>query len=442
MPMLWDQIKESLRNSMPEHTFTLWIEPLKCVKDDDSTLRLGCPDRFFKAWVNQNYLETIQEKSSELTGRDREICLCEVAPQPDERPAKKLQRRFPEFPAGKSRSRSLHPRYTFDEFIVGDSNILAQSACKTVAAGDDAVGPCLFLNSTTGLGKSHLSHAVAHQILSESPTTRLHYLTATQFSQEMIRGIRDRKMDQFKTKYHDHCDVLLVEDVHTLTGKLKTQEELNELLDSLIKKEKKVIFTANIGPRELEGIDNEFRSRMSSGLVTTIQAPDNETRTRIVEKKAKSRNLRLNEDQINYLAHHIMGDVRQIESAILNIHSKAVLRGGHVDMDLVYEVVETIAGSYRILTAQVVSEFVADQFKVNVTDMKSRSRKKVITFPRQVAMYLARKHTSAPLTEIGRVFNRDHSTVMHSINKINDLARRDTSVGSQLKLLSDKVRKL
>jgi len=442
MPMLWDKIKESLRDSMPENTFTLWIEPLNYISDDKNTLQLGCPDRFFKAWIKEIFLEDIEKKCAEISNSNWSINLCEQSAPPIDLPVAKHQRRFPEFPAGSSSSRSLHPRYTFDEFIVGDSNILAQSACKTVAAGDDTVGPCLFLNSSTGLGKSHLTHAVAHQILTDSPMTRLHYLTATKYSQEMVQGIRDKKMDQFKSKYHDRCDVLLVEDVHTLKGKLKTQEELNELLDSLIKKEKKIIFTANISPRELEGIDNEFRSRMSSGLVTTIQAPDCETRARIVKRKAKSRKLRLNDDQIGYLAHHIRGDIRQIESAILNIHSKAVLRGGEVDMDLILEVVETITGSYRILTAQVVSEFVADQFKVSFSDMQSRSRKKIITFPRQVAMYLARKHTSAPLVEIGNVFNRDHSTVMHSINKVTDLARRDTSIQSQLRLLSDKVCKL
>lgn len=440
--MLWDQIKDRLRKTLAENTFNLWIEPLQCIGDDDTILQLSCPDRFFKAWVEQNYLDPLQEILTEIEGQGRIITFCEKMERPVKQLGKKCQRRFPEFPTGKSRCRSLHPRYTFDEFIIGDSNILAQSACKSIAGSVDVIGPCLYLNSSTGLGKSHLTHAVAHQILSQSPTTRLHYLTATQFAREMVQGIRDKKMDEFKSKYHDRCDVLLVEDVHALTGKIKTQEELNELLDSLIKREKKVILTANIGPRELEGIDNEFRSRMSSGLVTTIQAPDSETRARIVQKKAICRNLRLNEEQVNYLAQHIKGDVRQIESAVFNIHSKAVLRGGEVDLDMVREVVESITGSYRILTAEVVSEFVAAQFKVKYADMRSRSRKKIITFPRQVAMYLSRKHTSAPLTEIGKVFNRDHSTVMHSIKVITDRSRRDTSVQSQLKLLSDKVRKL
>ncbi len=440
--MMWDKIKGSLRNTIAENTYTLWIEPLECIGDDDKTLRLSCPDRFFKAWVNEKYLDSIQNKLTEIEGNGRTITLHEKNGKPVEYTAVKHQRRFPQFPAGKSRCRSLHPRYTFDDFIVGDSNILAQSACKTLAGKDDSIGPCLYLNSSTGLGKSHLTHAVAHRILSESPTTRLHYLTATQFAREMIQGIRDKKMNEFKSKYHDHCDILMVEDVHSLTGKTKTQEELNELLDSLIKREKKVILTANIGPRELEGIDNEFRSRMSSGLVTTIQEPDIETRVRIVQKKASSKNLLLDEEQANYLAQHIRGDVRQIESAVVNIHSKASLIGGEVYMDMVREVVNSITGCQRILTAEGVSEFVAGQYKVKYADMKSRSRKKTIAFPRQVAMYLARKHTRAPLTEIGKVFNRDHSTVMHAIKVMTDRSRRDTSVQSQLDLLSDKVRKL
>lgn len=440
--MLWDQIKGNLHDTLAENTYTLWIEPLEYVGDDEGSLRLSCPDRFFKAWVEENYLDTMQDALIQIEGGGRKIVLHEKISQPVKLKSKGVQRRFPEFPAGASKCRSLHPRYTFDEFIVGESNILAQSACKNVAGGDDAMGACLYLNSSTGLGKSHLTHAVAHHILTQYPTSRLHYLTATQFSREMIQGIRDKKMDEFKSKYHDHCDILLVEDVHTLTGKTKTQEELNELLDSLIKREKKVIFTANISPRELNGIDNEFRSRMSSGLVTTIQDPDIDTRSKIVCKKAACRNLRLTEEQAGYLAQYIKGDIRQIESAVFNIHSKASIRSGEVDLDMVREVVASITGSYRILTAESISEFVASQFKVKLAEMQSRSRKRVVTFPRQVAMYLARKHTDSPLTEIGRVFNRDHSTVMHSIKVISDRSRRDTSVQSQIKLLSEKVRKL
>jgi chromosomal replication initiator protein len=352
------------------------------------------------------------------------------------------QMRLPNVPANNSKFRALHPRYTFDEFMVGDCNILAESACRSMVAEDGLVGPCLYINSGTGLGKSHLTHAVAHQVFTKSPMTRLYYLTAKQFAAEMIRGIQTKTMDDFKRKYQENCDILLVEDVHTLTGKKKTQEELNDILDTLIKSGKRVILTSKNTPGDLVGIDSEFRSRMTSGLVTTMKAPDVNTRYRIVEKKALQQQLLLGEELVGYLANHIRGDVRKIESALIAVRAKASLTGGHVDMDLIREVVASVVGVNQILTAAMICELVSGQFKVSVKEMQSKSRKKAITTPRQIAMYLARKYTEESLVDIGKTFNRDHSTVLHSIKVVSSKLVRDTSVNAQLEILSNKVKQL
>ncbi len=439
--MVWDKTKEILQEELSDSVFNLWIEPLACVQVQDDRIRLACPDRFFSAYIAQNYLHIIQEKINEADARPRKVVLCESKYQPLPAPRGE-QLRLPHLPAGRSCVRSLHPRYTFDEFMVGESNILAQSACRSMSVCDDSIGPCLYINSSTGLGKSHLTQAVAHLILTESPMTRLHYVTAQQFSSEMVRDIKANTMDGFKRKYHEDCDILLVEDVHSLTGKKKTQEELNEILDSLIKSGKRIILTANRTPRDLEGIDGEFRSRMASGLVTTIQAPDLATRQRIVRNKLHYHQLQLPEDFVIYLAQHIKGDVRQLESAIIAIRAKAKLMARTVDMELVREVVRTVVGVPKVLTAGTVSEFVGSQFRVSVQDMQSRSRRKALTFPRQVAMYLCRKHTQESLADIGRAFNRDHSTVLHSIKVVAGLAIRNTSIDEQVRLLSCKIEKL
>ena len=357
-------------------------------------------------------------------------------------PIRGEQLRLPHVPAGASCVRALHPRYTFSEFMVGESNILAQSACRSISDMDDSIGPCLYINSSTGLGKSHLTQAVAHHIISASPMTRLHYVTAQQFSSEMVRGIKADAMDGFKQKYHEHCDILLVEDVHSLTGKKKTQEEFDEILDSLIKSGKRVIFTANRAPRDLDGIDGEFCSRMASGLVTTIQAPDLTTRQRIVRNKLLYYQLKLPEELVEYLAKHIKGDVRRIESAIIAIRARTKLMACPVTPDLVQEVVRTIVGEPRIVTTETISEFIGGQFRVSMQEMQSRSRKKSLTFPRQVAMYLCRKHTGESLIDIGKTFHRDHFTVLHSIKVVSNLALRNASVDEQVKLLSRKIEKL
>lgn len=445
--MIWEKVKTTLKGRFTDSVFSLWIEPLEFIELKGEELRLSTPDRYFSAYVKQNFFSEIKRALQENGVEGVQVVFCEqhLHGKPEPRKRKTLppvQMRLPNVPVNSSKVRALHPRYTFDEFMVGDSNILAQSACRSMVDGDEVVGPCLYINSETGLGKSHLTHAVAHQIFQKSPMTRLFYLTAKQFSAEMVRGIQTRSMDEFKSKYQDHCDILLVEDVHSLTGKKKTQEELNDILDMLIKSGKRVILTANSSPRDLVGIDNEFKSRMTSGLVTSINAPDINTRRRIVEKKASQQKLELGETELEYLSTHVRGDVRRIESALLAIQARARLVGGLVDMEMVRDVVSTVVDVNQTLTATMISEMVSGQFQVSMKEMQSRSRKTKVTIPRQIAMYLSRKHTEESLADIGKVFHRDHSTVLHAIKVVSNKLVRDTSVNAQLELLSHKVQKL
>ena len=445
--MLWEKTQEILQETLPGAVYQLWLAPLKCLEVRDDAIYLLSPDRYFSAYVAQKFLSVIESTVRTTGGVQRKVVLCE-----DERAHRpipvgpaggaKVQLRLPTVPENTSCIRALHPRYTFEEFMVGESNILAESACRAITAQDDSVGPCLYINSATGLGKSHLTHAIAHKVMVDSPMTRLHYVTAQQFASEMVKNIQSRTMDVFKRKYHNQCDILLVEDIHSLAGKKKTQEELNEVLDCLVKSGRRVVVTANQGPRELQGIDEEFRSRMSGGLVTMIREPDIGTRFRIVGQKAGQYSVDLGEDGIEYLSQHIRGDVRQVESAIVAIRAKARLNGGRVDMEMIREVVSGVVGNDKTLTIDMISELIARQFKVSIADMKSRSRKRSLAFPRQVAMYLCRKYTEDSLADIGRAFNRDHSTVLHSIKKVTTMSVRDLSVDAQLKLLSDKVQSL
>ena len=444
--MVWERVKAGLKESMAENIFSLWIEPIEYMQIKEDCLYLTSPDRYFSAYIRQNFLGVITDKLRE-NGLPAIKVVFREGTQSNEmiRSTKRLvgtPMRLPYLPENNSKSKALHPKYTFDEFMVGESNILAESACRSMVNKDGMVGPCLYINSDTGLGKSHLTHAVAHQIFAESPMTRLHYLTAKQFSAEMVRGIQHNSMDEFKRKYQENCDILLVEDVHSLTGKKKTQEELNDILDILIKSGKRVILTANRAPRDLIGIDDEFRSRMTSGLVTAIKAPDINTRYRIVEKKALTQQLVLDEELVGYLANNVRGDIRKIESALIAVRAKACLLGGHVDMDLVREVVASSVGVNQVLTAATIGELVSGQFKVSLEDLRSRSRKRSISFPRQVAMFLARKYTEESLADIGRVFNRDHSTVLHAIKVVSSQVVRNSSVSAQLEILGNKVKQL
>lgn len=440
--MVWEKAKTRLKEHLGTSVYALWVKPLECIGVDETKIQLACPDRFYKAHLERNHLSLIQSTIHELNGASCIVQLSDKSVEALPAIAPKAQLRLPHMPVRRSTVRALHPRYTFDAFMVGESNLLAQSACKSLVNGDDTVGSCIYINSSTGLGKSHLTHAVAHTLLAESPATRIRYVTAQQFASEMVRGIQTGSMDQFKSAYHDQCDFLLVEDIHALKGKKKTQEELNELLDSLIKSGKRVILTANNSPRDLKGIDGEFKSRMGAGLVTTIQAPDIATRYRIVESKAAMSGIDLGEEAIGYISQQVHGDIRRIESTLLGIRSKTSLTGGAVTMDLVREVVAEVAGISKNLTTALIGEIIGREFQVSYKDLQSRSRKKIITFPRQVAMYLGRKHTTESLGDIGRTFNRNHATVLHSVKVVSDLCRSDTSVRRQVEILDRKMAEL
>lgn len=440
--MLWEMLRESLQGTLPESEFSLWIKPLVCQRLDAQVLELAGPDRFFCSWVRDRYLDLINRKLRELAPEASMTATVSLPVQPllQIECNKDGQLRLPGVPEQANRLRSLHPGYTFDQFMVGQSNVLARSACKALAQGDRTFGNCLFINSGTGLGKSHLTQAVVHSVLKSAPSTLLHYLTAQQFAAEMVSGIRAKSMDQFSNKFLHHCDMLLVEDVHTLVGKNKTQEELNTILDYLIKAGKRVILTAGAAPAQLTGIDEEFKSRMASGLVTQIEPPEYSTRVSIIRHKATSHGLPLPDDLVDLLAQNLNGDIRKIESAIIGLKAKATLLATPPDQTMVRELLGGLMPMQASLNGEAIMQFVSTQFRVSIEELKSRSRKRSVAFPRQVAMYMTRKYTDKSLADIGGLYNRDHSTVLHAIRTITRDMSRDTSVGEQIELLDRKLK--
>jgi len=442
--MCWQDVKVLLRSKLPESVYTLWIEPIQCSRQEENALELVGPDRFFCSWVAENYLPAIKESLKELGREGVEIRFASTPEKSMQLPApdgRGEQLRLPSMPEGKSRVRFLHPRYTFEEFMVGESNALAFSACEAVANNGSDVGPCVYLSSSTGLGKSHLTHAVAHHILNHFPSTRLHYLTSQQLTAELVRHIKNNTMEHFKEKYYRHCDLLLVEDVQSLAGKVKTQAELAQVLDVLMDSGKRVVFTGACPPKDLAQVDDGVKSRMASGLVATINPPDFKTRRLIIRRKARYHKLKLEDEVVDFLAEHVQGDIRKVESAIVNLKAKASLVKAQPSLEMAREVVAHLVERAPLLSAAVIRDFVAAQFKVSVDDLVSKSRKRSVAFPRQVSMYLARKLTDAALAEIGKTFNRDHSTVLHSIRVINEAMARNGSVRGQVEHLAERLRK-
>ena len=444
--MLWHKITEILAEKLPESAYSLWINPLSAKENENSTLEVSCPDTFFCTWVKEKYLGAIQESLHLLGQSDVRIVFKtkdggSVSQSLLAAPAPHEPMRLPDIPKVKSSIRTLHPRSTFDEFIVGSCNIMAHSACADIAMNDSTVGSCVYLKAGTGLGKSHLTHAVAHHIIGHKPGIRLNYLTAQQLTAEMVKNIKNNTMTHFKNKYHKQCDVLLIEDVHTLAGRLKTQAELSEALDILLENGKKIIFTSSLGPREIPDIDSSIRSRLSSGIITAINPPNLETRIKIIRRKALINCLDLNEEHILYLAENLKGDIRQVESTIISLKAQCSLMQAAPDFTMIKETLANIIGNSRQLSPVVIRDFIATQFKIDIAELQSKSRKQALAFPRQIAMYLSRKYTEMPLVDIGKAFNRDHSTVVHSIRVITDKRIRNTSIRRQVEFLEDKLEK-
>ena len=444
--MPWSKVKILLQKSLSDSVYSLWIDPIHGVQAADNLLELVCPDQFFASWVSEHYLPVIQESLALSGHRGMDVrCIMRAGDLPETLVLTNdtsEQLRLPCIPEHqRSTIRTLHPRYTFDEFMVGDSNAMAHSACSSLASGDTSLGRCLYIDAGTGLGKSHLAHAVAHHVTTNTPSVRLQYLTAQQLTSEMVRAIKNNAMEQFKEKFHKHCDMLLVEDVQALSGRVKTQTELADAFDILMESGKSIVLTGGMAPRDIPNIDEGIRSRFASGLVTSINSPDLHTRVIILKRKAQNKGVVLSDEVIIYLAESIRGDVRQLESAVIGLKAKSCLLKCQPDLAMAKSVVHDLVGQQVELSAEAVRDFVARQFKVAVSDLRSKSRKKSITFPRQVAMYLARKHTEQALGDIGGAFNRDHSTVVHSVRVITEAVTRNGSIRGQLEHLSDKLKK-
>ncbi|MCG6877899.1 MAG: chromosomal replication initiator protein DnaA [Deltaproteobacteria bacterium] len=440
MKTVWGEIKNQIKMRVPENTFSLWIKPIACLQAEKNSVVLGCPNRFSKDWVVENYLDLIREKFNALVDRPVDVQLkvqrrkrtpspAAFAPDPD-------QLILPGMPEKKRpKSFLLNSQFTFDRFIVGQSNEFAYSASKNIALGDSCDYHSLLMLSNTGLGKTHLSQAIGHSILAKNPRSRVFYMTAEDFTNEMISSLRNRCIEAFKNRYRQSCDVLLLEEVHFLGGKEKIQAELGYTLDALAQDRKRIIFTSSLPPKDIPQMSKELSSRLTSGLVTTIGGPDYHTRIKILEEKAKGFNVVLSKDVVHFLAGRLKRDVRQMESALKCLKARAELVGAKIDMDLAKDVVCALVSEEGSITTEKIMALVCEYYKVSIDMLSSRSRKKAYAYPRNIYAYLSRKYSDETLESIGRTINRSHSTVVYATELVEKKMKTDRSLKHQVGLL-------
>lgn len=441
MKTIWEEIKTAIKLRVPSHSFRMWIEPLRLSKCDDDCVYLSCPNFFSKKRVLDQYGDIIESELRKATGKS---CRFIVKVPESKDSSSKEEDENPQLPLPQM---NLHPQngrflrkdFTFDQFVVGGNNDFAFSAALSLASRKNSLQNSLFLLSRTGMGKSHLSQAVGHYILSEHPGDRVYYTTAENFSNEMVNAYRNNSIDAFKGKYRNQCDVLLLEDVHNLTGKERTQIELSLILDTLFESSKKIIFSSCYLPSDIPKLNDELRSRLSCTLISNIDPPEFRTRVRILQKKAKHNGYKISEDVIHYLASELTEDVRQLESGLIGVTAKSSLLGTPIDLGLAESVVKNIVYRRKNITADVIKKLVCKHYRISVKEIVSSSRKQSIVRPRQIAIYLSRRYTDAPLQAIGKSFNRYHATALYSIGVVERELKENGAIQKQVEFLCQKL---
>jgi chromosomal replication initiator protein len=443
MSDLWEDVKKEIRGSLPEKTFSLWISPISLLERKDDVLVLGCPNRFSMNWIHENYMPMIQDRLAQMgNGHCTLTFKVNGSAKPTSPPsifAAPQQLCLPNVPV---RRRALNQGFTFDRFVVGKCNEFAYSASKALALESDISWRSLFILSNTGLGKSHLSQAAAHAIMEKNPNLRVIYLTAEDFVNEMILALKSNRIEEFKNKFRRQCDVLLLEEVHFLSGKEKTQLELGYTLDALANDDKRIIYTSSFLPQNIPNLAKELSSRLTSGLITTIDKPDYATRIKILERKASEQGMRLSEDIVHLLARELANDIRQMESSLRCLKAKSELLKAEINIDLAREVLQCHSSDGNCVTAEEVKNLVCQYFKVRPEILESKSRKKVHSYPRNIYVYLCRNHTDMTAEDIGRSLNRNHSTVLYASEVIEHKMKVDKKLRNQVEFLSRKLKEL
>ncbi len=415
----WEKAGGYLRDKLGSTVFETWISPLRPSLKDGRNLVLEAPDNFFKDWVDKHYRELIQE-AIQQSGQPGILVTLSVnslakdapLPSPVSAPANlKLESRD---------GLQLNPRYTFENFVIGPSNRHAHAYSLAVAESPAKTYNPLFIYGRVGLGKTHLLQAICHHLKAKSPKNpKIYYLSSERFTNELIDAIQHRSTAAFRQKYRN-MDVLVIDDIHFIAGKESTQEEFFHTFNTLYDAHKQIIISSDRPPKEIANLEEKLVSRFSWGLTTDIQPPDLETRVAILKKKIEREPVSVPDEVIFFIAQLIKTNIRELEGALIRAIAYSLLEEKPISLELTKEVLrDLLREPKKLITIDFIQRCVTEEFGVSLQDLKTKRRNKTIVLPRQIAMYLSRELTDLSLPEIGGFFGgKDHTTVLHSYNKI------------------------
>ncbi|MGL4321963.1 MAG: chromosomal replication initiator protein DnaA [Paracoccaceae bacterium] len=444
----WVTVKSELQKRIGKNNFVTWIEPLTLKQLDGGKAQFEVPTTFFGDWVNRNYGDHIQShlnKNGAAVDRLEFVVMQSAVPAAAKWSAAK--------PKGAKAVRArngadeelpgapLDPRFTFDSFVVGKPNELANAAARRVAEGGPVTFNPLFLYGGVGLGKTHLMHAIAHELQARHPELRVIYLSAEQFMYQFVQALRDKSVMDFKSLFRS-VDVLMVDDVQFIAGKDSTQEEFFHTFNALVDQNKQIVISADRAPGEIKDLEERIKSRLQCGLVVDLHPTDYELRLGVLQQKAEFyrtqyRGLSLADGVLEFLAHRITTNVRVLEGALTRLFAFASLVGREITLELTQDCLSDILrASDRKVTIEEIQRRVGEHYNVRLSDIVGPKRLRTIARPRQIAMYLAKQLTPRSLPEIGRRFGgRDHTTIMHGIRRIEELMATDSQLADDLQLL-------
>ena len=442
----WDEILNIVKteHDLSEVSFNTWLKPLKVYEVNGNVVTIIVPsEQVGLSYITKKYKLPLQVTISEVAGMDN----CDVRfILPEDVPAKKTVSSGNSHTAQDIRCEEAHlnPKYTFDTFIVGSNNKFAQAAALAVAESPGEAYNPLFIYGGAGLGKTHLMHSIAHFIIEHNEKSKVLYVTSEEFTNELIETIRNGNnsaMTKFREKYRN-IDVLLVDDIQCIIGKESTQEEFFHTFNSLHSAKKQIIISSDKPPKDMEILEERFRSRFEWGLIADITLPDYETRMAILHKKEEMDGYNINEEVIKYIANNIKSNIRELEGAFNKVMASAKLEQKDVTLELAEQALKDIISpdEKRVITPEYIISIVAEHYNVTTADLCGNKRSSKIVIPRQVAMYLCRELTSTPLKSIGKSLgNRDHTTIMHGIEKMEKEIITDSNLNNTIDILKKKI---
>ena len=437
---LWQDCLSQLQDQVSPMDLSTWLRPLQADIISQDQVVLYASNMFVKSWVENHYLAQIHQICQALAKNPNlQIIVKEgVKPAPkaiEPAPSQSSNHQESavsfqqESDASTKFESHLNRKHLFENFVEGKSNQLARAVGQklALAPGEPTANP-FFLYGGTGLGKTHLLHAIGNGILANKPNARVLYIHANNFMQHMVKAMRDNKMEQFK-KFYRSLDALLVDDIQFFAEKEKTQEEFFHIFNSLFETGRQIILTSDRYPKESEKSEERLKSRFGWGLTTAIEPPDLETRVAILLKKAEEHHMELPEEVAFFIAQRLRTNVRELEGALNRVKAMQDFKGGHIDIDFVRDTLKDIlALQERLVTIENIQKVVAEYYRIKVADLKSKSRARSVTRPRQVAMALAKELTNKSLPEIGRAFERDHTTVLNACREVPKFREKDSSI--------------